>query len=96
LSGSLGVGTSGCGGGRARSVSTEVVERQSDPLPGRHSDPPGADSVQRRRVERDVVDDVADVRCQRDGRSGQALGLVVGNHCGNKPHLACSKSLSHS
>jgi len=63
-----------------RSVSAEVVERQRDSLPGRHSDPPSTDGVHRRRVERDVVDDVADVGCQRDPGSRRALCLVVGHY----------------
>jgi len=61
-------------------VPTEVVQRQCDPLAGSDSDAPGTDGVKRRRVERDVVDNVADVRRQRDWSSGRALGLVVGHH----------------
>ena len=48
----------------------EVVQRQCDPLAGSHSDAPGTDGVERRRVERDVVDNVADVRRQGDWGSG--------------------------
>ena len=58
----------------------EVVERQSDPLSGRHSDSPGTDSAQRRRVERDVVDDVADVCRQRDRSSRRTFRVIVGHH----------------
>jgi len=51
-------------------VPAEVVQRQCDPLAGSHSDAPGTDGVERRRVERDVVDNVADVRRQGDWGSG--------------------------
>ena len=77
----------GCGGGGVAPTGAkpaEVVERQGDPLSGRHADPPDAGRVTRRRVECDVVDQVAGVGGQRDGGACRTLGLVVGRHC--TPH----------
>jgi len=63
-----------------RPITAEVVERQGDPLTGRDADAPRADGVQRRRVERHVVDDEPGVGRQRDGRPRRTLRLVVGDH----------------
>jgi len=65
------------GRGLVRSVSADVVQRQRDPLSRRHPDAPSTDGVQRRRVERNVVDDVACISSQRDRCTRRAPCLVV-------------------